>query len=373
MAENKKFKIPFLDLAAQYAVLKPRVLPLIERVIEESAFVKGKYVAEFESRFVKMHEASGGVGCSNGTAAIEVALRALGVGEGDEVITTPNTFIATAEAILEVGARPVFADVDPETFLLDPAAVRRAIGPKTKAIMPVHLYGIPCDMTKLMEIANEHGLLVVEDCAQAHFAKHGGKYVGTFGDAATFSFYPGKNLGAYGDAGFLFVRDPAKLAVARKLVDHGRESKYVHDLVGANHRMDGLQGAVLGLKLDHILEWTKRRRAAAAEYSPRVKALGLPTALARAENEAVYHLFTVLVDDRDRVVERMQAEGIEVLIHYPVPLHLQPALRFLGYGEGSFPVAERVAKAILSLPVYPEITPDQIRTVVDSLAKSIGR
>jgi dTDP-4-amino-4,6-dideoxygalactose transaminase len=311
------------------------------------------------------------VGCSNGTAAIALALEALGIGEGDEVITVAHTFIATAEAICEVGARPVFVDIRPDTYLLDPAQLEAAITPRTRAIVPVHLYGHCCDMSPIMEVARLHGLKVVEDCAQAHLATYGGRPVGSFGDAGTFSFYPGKNLGALGDAGCIVTSDADLALRLRKMRDHGRLSKYEHDIVGYNERMDGIQAAVLMVKLDHLTEWTEARRHSAQRYRERLTSLGLKTITPTVQAQPVWHLFVTEVEHRDEVVDRLQSAGIGTGVHYPLPLHLQPALEKFGYRKGAFPHTEAASERVLSLPICAEITDAQVDAVCLELGKAV--
>jgi dTDP-4-amino-4,6-dideoxygalactose transaminase len=356
--------IPLVNLEAQYKKLKPEVLKAIESVLESHSFIQGKEVAAFEREMIECHDALSGVGCSNGTAAISLALEALGVGRDDEVITSAHTFIASAESICAVGAKPVFVDIDPRTYALDIAKVREAITPKTRAIIPVHIYGTPCDMDPLMELAREKNLFVIEDAAQAHLATYKGKYVGTFGDAAGFSFYPGKNLGAYGDAGFIFARDKSVRDRMKQLLDHGRiNEKYRHDIVGYNQRMDEIQAAVLRVKLRYLKEWTDARRRNAALYRELLKDSGVQFMEAPAGADPVYHLFVVQVSNRDEVMSHLKQNGIASGIHYPIPLHLQPAFSNLGYSEGAFPVCERAAKRIISLPLCPELTSEDIETV----------
>jgi len=347
--------IPFVNLKAQYQRIKPEVLAAMGEVLDTSAFIQGEFAARFEREFVAAQGAAHGIGCSNGTAAIALALEALGIGAGMEVITVPNTFIATVEAIFQVGARPVFVDVDPLTQEIDPALIEAAITPRTRAIMPVHLFGNVCDMDPIMALAAKHDLKVVEDAAQAHLATYKGRGAGTIGDAGTFSFYPGKNLGAYGDAGFVTVRDPVVAARVRKLADHGRDTKYEHSLIGYNQRMDGLQAAVLSVKLKYLAQWTEARRQRAARYRQLISAPGVTCAQPTAGADPVYHLFVVEVGNREEVLRHLQAQGIAAGIHYPVPLHRQPALVAQGYG-GSYPVTERLAGRIMSLPICAEIS-----------------
>ena len=359
--------IPFVDLAAQYAAIKDEVGSAIDRVIESQAFIQGPFVKQFEAEFCAAHGARHGVGCSNGTAAIELALRALGVGAGDEVITVPNTFFATVEAIVQVGATPVFVDIDPRTHGIDGAAIEAAVTSRTRAILPVHLYGNPCDMDAVMAVAGRHGLVVVEDAAQAHLATYRGRFAGTIGDAGTFSFYPGKNLGAYGDAGFVFSRSASVDATIRKLLDHGRMGKYEHDVMGANNRMDGIQAAVLSVKLRHLATWTRTRRDHATLYAELLRGSGATPVQCTEGAESAHHLMVIEVGNRDAVAEHLRGHGIATGIHYPLPLHLQPALAYLDQPAGSFPVTERAAKRILSLPICGSLRRERVEFIAASV------
>jgi len=360
-------RVPLVDLAAQYPEIRADVDAAIARVLDSTAFILGREVADFEAAFAAHVGATGAVGVASGTAAIELALRACGVTAGDEVITAAHTFIATAEAISHTGARPVFVDIDPVTFNLDPAAVRAALTPRTRAIVPVHLYGQPADMTALMALAREHGLFVVEDAAQAHGAEVDGRRCGSIGDLAAFSFYPGKNLGAYGDAGAVTGTNEALLARVRKLRDHGRTSKYEHDEVGFGERMDALQAAILGVKLRHLESWTERRRAHARRYAELLEELPVELPREAPDRRHVYHLYVIRAERRDELLAHLKASGIDAGIHYPVPLHLQPAYADLGYAAGSLPETERAAREILSLPIYPELVDEQLVAVADAI------
>lgn len=354
--------VPFVDLRAQYQSLKHEMDPALLDVVARAAFVMGKEHSDFERAFAKYVGCTYAVGVCSGTDALELALRACGVGPGDEVITVANTYIATCEAISHAGASIRWVDADERTYNINPAEVEAAITPRTKALMPVHLYGQPADMDPLMRIARAHGLKVIEDCAQAHGATYRGQAVGTFGDAACFSFYPGKNLGAYGDAGAVTTNDSSIAEKVRLLRNHGiKEHKYVHVIEGYCHRLDNLQAAVLGVKLPHLDDWNSARRRHAALYD---ELLGeIPTIVTPAVVSAVqhvYHLYVVQVPERDRIQEELKAEGIETGIHYPVPLHEQPAYAHLGHAPSDFPVAHRLGSRILSLPMYAELTDDQI-------------
>lgn len=359
--------VPFVNLEAQYQKIKSEILVKIEEVLDSRAFIQGKYVQQFEQEFVALHQAQFGVGCSNGTSAISVALEALGIGKGDEVITVVNTFFATAEAICNTGAKPVFVDMDPITHTIAVEQIESQITPRTKAIIPVHLYGNPCDMDSIMKISNQHNLFVIEDCAQAHLATYRGKFAGSFGDMATYSFYPGKNLGAYGDAGIVLTKTEEHEKLLRKLVNHGRLSKYEHDMIGYNHRMDGLQGAVLSVKLKYLEKWTANRRNAAQRYDQLLSKIGVQRVQPTEGSEPVYHLYVVEVENRKEVVSHLKSSEIGSGIHYPIPLHLQPALSSLGYQKGDFPIAEKAAERILSLPMCGELSEEEVEKVAGCL------
>lgn len=364
--------IPLVDLKAQYAALKPDIDAAIARVIEHTSFILGPEVRGFEEAFAAFCDRAHAVGVSSGTAAIELCLRALGVGPGDEVITTPFTFVATAEAISAVGARPVFADIDPRTYNLDPAAVEAAVTSRTAAVLPVHLYGLPADMDALSRLAQRHGLALVEDAAQAHGARYHGQAMGTLSRAACFSFYPGKNLGCYGDGGAVVTDDETLAGRVRKLRDHGRASKYVHDEIGFGHRLDALQAAILAAKLPHLAAANAARRRLAHRYSHLLADADLALPYEPEGVQAVYHLYVVRTPRRDEVLARLKANGIEAGVHYPLPLHLQPAYRFLSHQKGAFPVAEAAAEQVLSLPLFPEMTDDQQDRVVGVLMSALA-
>jgi dTDP-4-amino-4,6-dideoxygalactose transaminase len=372
LAEESRL-IPLIDLKAQYASIKPAIDAAVQRVLDETAFVLGPQVESFETAFARYCEVRHAIGISSGTAALQLALLACGVGPGDEVITSCFTFIATAEAISHAGARPVLVDINPDDFNLVPEQVEAAIGPRTKAIIPVHLFGWPADLDRLLDIACRHRLELIEDAAQAHGARYRGRRVGTFGKAACFSFYPGKNLGAYGDAGMVVTGDDALAARLRLLRDHGRRTKYEHVIVGHGERLDTMQGAVLEVKLPHLDGWNAARRHAAARYRELLADLPLVLPADFPNVESVYHLFVIRTADRDRVLHELLDAGIGAGVHYPIPLHLQPAYAHLGYGPGSFPVAEQAAREVLSIPLYPEITQAQLCEVADRLRAALGR
>ena len=358
--------IPLVNLSAQYAGIKEEVLSAIAAVLDANAFIQGEFVARFEDEFLDAIGAQHGAGCANGTAAISLALEALGVGRGDEVITVANTFFATAGAICHVGAKPVFVDVDPATHAMDSALIEAAITPQTKAIVPVHLYGNVADMAPIAALAHRHGLAVVEDAAQAHLATYRGVMAGSIGDAATFSFYPGKNLGAYGDAGFVVTRDAGVAMKVKQLINHGRTDKYAHQIIGYNQRMDGLQGAVLSVKLKHLAAWTAARRHNAALYRQAIKTAGVQFAEPTSDCVPAYHLFVAEVGNRDAVMKNLAGAGIASGIHYPLPLHLQPAFAHLGGRTGMLPITERLAGRIISLPMCAELTSAEIERIASA-------
>lgn len=361
-------KVPFFDLKAQYASIADEIRAALERVCQNASFMLGEEVANFERAFAAYCEAKHCVALNSGTSALHLALLAAGVGAGDEVVTTANTFIATAETILYTGAKPVFVDVDPATANLDPNLIERALTPRTKAILPVHLYGRPAALDPILEIARRRNLAVIEDACQAHGARYHGRRVGTFGLAAAFSFYPSKNLGAYGEGGALVTNDDHVAAFARSMRHHGESSRYFHDRVGYNYRMEGFQGAVLNVKLKHLDRWTAARQVYAQLYRTRLEDASVDLPADDPAAEAAYHLFVAYVDDRDRVRRELEARGVQTVIHYPLPVHLQQAYASLGYTPGSLPVTERACARVLSLPLYPELTPEQVEYAAESLA-----
>ena len=361
-------EVPFLDLKAQYATIRDEVHEAMNNVIERTAFAGGPFVQEFEESFAVYCQTKYAVGVSNGTAAIWLALAALDVGQGDEVITVPNTFIATAEAISFAGAKPVFVDIDEQTHTMDPAAIEAAITPRTKAIIPVHLFGQMADLRPIVQIARKHNLYVIEDAAQAHGATYQGQRAGSIGDVGCFSFYPGKNLGAYGEAGGVVTNDKDIADRIRMIRDHGQEKKYHHSIVGWNARMDGIQGAVLSVKLKYIDEWNEQRRRHASEYDELLKDMDsavIPTVAPYGTH--VYHIYALRTQRRDDVIAEMKKLGVSCGIHYPVPLHMQKAYMDLGYKEGEFPVSEKCCSEYVSLPMFPELTSAHILHVVESL------
>ncbi len=362
-------QIPFMDLAAQISALEPEIRKSLDQILATRNFINGPAVQKFNENFLKVHGGKYGVGCSNGTSAITVALRALGVGPGDEVLVPNHTFFGTVEPIVEVGAIPVLVDIDEEYRQFDLKQAATKITAKTKAIIPVHLYGMPEPMDQIMAFAKKHSLKVIEDCAQAHCAKWQGQAVGTFGDVATFSFFPGKNLGAFGDAGYILTQNQTTFEFIKRYIDHGRVDKYLHESFGGNFRIDALQAAVLDVKLTRIEEWTERRRELAKAYDERLLPKGFKLLKPRAEATAVYHLYVVEVSNRDEVKTHLEKVGIGCGIHYPVMLNAQPAFASLGYKKGQFPVSEKMSERIISLAFFPEMTLQQLETVTTEFLK----
>jgi len=368
--------VPFVDLQAQYRAIKREVDEAIARVVESAAFILGREVEAFESAFAEYLGARFCVGVSNGTAAIQLAVMACGVREGDEVIVPANTFFATAEAVSTAGAVPVFVDADAVSYTIDVNRIEAAITPRTRAIMPVHLYGQPADLDTIFDIAARHNLAVIEDAAQAHGTHYKGRRVGARGRANCFSFYPGKNLGAYGEGGAVVTDDAEVARRVRLLRDHGSEQKYRHEIIGYNFRLEGLQGAVLNVKLKHLDNWNALRRQHAARYGELLAfaqtsgALALPEELPYARH--IYHLYVVQLGARDELQKHLAAAGVQTGIHYPVPVHLQPAYRALGKRAGDFPEAERQAARVLSLPMFPELTDEQIAHVAEAIRSFAG-
>ena len=359
--------VPFLDLKAQYRSIKAEIQPAIDRVIENCAFILGEEVAAFEREFAAYTSARHGIAVNSGTSALQLALVAAGVGPGDEVITVPFTFVATVAAILYTGARPVFVDIDPHTFTMDERRLEDSITPRTKVILPVHLYGQAADMDSILAVARRHNLKVIEDAAQAHGAEYNGRRVGSLGDLGCFSFYPGKNLGAYGEGGMVVTNNPDYAKTITMLRDWGQERKYQHVLPGYNARLEGLQGAILRVKLRHLEAWTEARRLHASRYDALLGADGVAIPAAPPSRRHVYHVYAIRVPERDAFQRALGNEGIQTGIHYPIPVHLQPAYANLGYKAGEFPEAERAAAEVLSLPMYPELTTDLQDQVVHAI------
>lgn len=364
--------VPLVDLKAQYRAIKEEIDEAVLCVLARTDFIQGEDVPFFEKEFAAFCNTKEAVGVSSGTEALRLALLSYGIGPGDEVITTPFTFIATAEAISQVGARPVFVDIDPRSFNLDPAKLEAAITGRTKAVIPVHLYGRPADMAPIMSIASAYNLKVIEDAAQAHGATYRGEPVGTIGDVGTFSFYPGKNLGAYGDAGIVVTNDPDVAESIRMLRDHGQRQRYEHLYLGYNARLDTIQAAVLRVKLRHLPAWNNRRKAIAAMYQELLQECGLEFPSEDESVEPVYHLFVVRTPYREHLQGALSAAGIATGVHYPIPLHMQPAYRHLRYRPGSFPESERAAREVLSLPMYPELSDEQVFMIAQTLREVLS-
>jgi dTDP-4-amino-4,6-dideoxygalactose transaminase len=363
--------VPFVDLRIQFNRLREEILDTLQEVAESTVYTLGPKVAAFEKSFASYVGAKHCIGLSSGTAALHLALICAGVGPGDEVITVPMTFIATSWAISYVGAKPVFVDVDPTTYTMDPAQVEERISSKTKAILPVHLYGQPADLVPLLDLSDRHGIPLIEDVAQAHGAQYQGKSAGTFGQCGCFSFYPGKNLGAYGEGGAVVTDDDRIAARIRSLRDHAQQQRYHHEEIGFNYRMDAFQGAVLGVKLRHLEKWTQARGLLAERYVKHLADLPLQLPTVASDRSHVWHLFVVLHRERDRLRRALEAQGIHTGLHYPIPLHLQKAYQHLGYGPGDFPVAERIGRECLSLPLFPEMTVQQQDRVIEALSDSV--
>ena len=360
--------IPYLDLKAQYRGIKGEIDAAVLRVLDSGQYVLGEEVAAFEREFAGYCRASEAVGMNSGTSALHLALLAAGIGPGDEVITVPFTFVATVSAICYTGATPVFVDIEPDYFTMDPSRLEAAITPKTKAIMPVHLYGQPADMDPIMEIARRRDVTVIEDAAQAHGSEYHGRRCGSIAGVAGFSFYPGKNLGAYGEGGAVTTTRVEVAARCRTLRNWGEEQRYEHRLKGFNYRMDSIQGAMLRVKLRHLEAWTERRRQVAEWYGAALDPDTVRVPKARPGCRHVYHVYAVRTDDREKLRDVLGKEGIQTGVHYPIPVHLQPAHADLGYGAGDFPVAEQAAREVLSLPIFPEMTREQVQTVAAAVA-----
>lgn len=364
-----QLRVPYLDLRAQYDSIRDELLPEVAAVFEKSAYILGPAVERFEADFARFCDAKCAIAVNNGTAALHLALLAHGIGPGDEVITQANTFIATVAAIMHTGATPVLVDVAPPHYTIDVEAVRRAITPRTRAIIPVHLYGHPCDIGSLEALAGLHGIHLIEDASQAHGATYSESVVGSR-NTSCFSFYPGKNLGAAGEGGGITTNDSSIAARVRRLRNHGSDVKYVHEELGYNYRLEGLQGAVLGVKLRHLAAWTEARRSIATQYDELLSERCERPALLPQTNSA-YHIYPIFVDRRTEIANDLKQRGVETNIHYPIPCHLQPGYVHLGYSRGSFPNSELIAERELSLPIYPEMTTQQVeyvsRCLIDAL------
>src|ERR1700690_244210 len=365
-------KVPVLDLKAEYAELRDEILPALDRVCQNSSFVLGEEVEAFEREFADFCGTKHCVALANGTAALHVGLLALGVQADHEVITSPNTFLATAEAITYCGAVPVFVDIDPATGNLDPKLIERAITPRTRAILPVHLYGRPADMDAIRAVAARHNLRILEDAAQAHGARYRGRRAGSLGNAAAFSFYPTKNLGAYGEGGALTTDDDQIAKFARAARSHGQTARYEHEFVGYNYRMDGFQGAVLRIKLRRLYAWTAKRQEITRHYRSQLAGARVEIPVDDPRDECVYHQFMIYANNRNALISQLTARGIETVVHYPRPVHLQPAYSSIGYPPGTFPHAEKACQRVLSLPVFPGMSAEQIAFVADSVRELVG-
>ena len=359
--------VPFLDLKAQYRSIKTEIDAAVLAVLESAQFVLGDEVAAFEREFAAYCGAAQGIAVNTGTSALHLALLAAGVGPGDEVVTVSHTFVATVAAIRYTGARAVFVDIDPASFTMDPALLERAITPRTKAIIPVHLYGHPADLDPIMEVARRHHLIVIEDAAQAHGAKYKGRPVGSIGDLACFSFYPGKNLGAYGEGGMVVTGNERWAQTIRMLRDWGQDRKYHHVLAGFNYRMEGIQGAVLRVKLRHLEKWTEARRAHAKRYQQILEGcgVGIPNEAGWARH--VWHVFAVRTADREGLMKALGERGVQTAIHYPVPVHLQPAYTDPAWGVGALAHSEKAASEVMSLPMFPEMSEEHLQSVAEAL------
>jgi len=363
--EDMEQKIPYLDLAAQMRPLRTEIEAALAQALDKCTFCLGPDVAAFEEEFAAFCGVKHCVGVNSGTSALHLAMRLLNIGPGDEVITTPYTFVATSWAISYVGAKPVYVDIEDATFNLNPELVEKAVTSRTRAILPVHLYGQPCALDELLAIANKRGLALVEDAAQAHGASYKGRRVGGLGQIGCFSFYPGKNLGAYGEGGALVTNDGAFAARARALREHGSSVRYYHDEIGYNYRMEGFQGAVLRVKLKHLNRWVEERRRVARCYTELLADTPLKLPVEAQGVQSAWHLYVVRHPRRDELKKHLEEHGIGCALHYPLPLHVQKCYAHLGYKAGDFPVAEKAARECLSLPIYPEMTDEQVKRVAE--------
>ena len=364
--------IPFVDLQAQYQSIKAEVGEAMGSVLDSTAYIRGPALGEFEKAFARLVGVGHAIGVASGTSALHLAVRALGLGPGDEVITVANTWISTAFAVSYVGARPVLIDIDPVTYQMDVSALERAITPNTKAVIPVHMFGHPAPMAEIIDICRPRGIAIIEDVAQAPLAETGGRQTGTMGDLACYSFYPSKNLGCFGDGGAVVTNDDDLARKIRHLANYGQDAPYEHVVVGYNSRLDTLQAAVLLAKLPHLAEWTRMRRSRAARYLEKLQGLDITLPFEAADAKAVYHLFVIQTERRNECMEYLRDNGIMAQVHYPNLIHRQPCYAGLGYGDGDFPVASAWVEKILSLPMYPELTDGQVDLVVDVLSEFVN-
>jgi len=361
-------KVPFVDLKAQYNALKPEIDQAIQSVIDETAFISGKFAAAFEKAYAEEYGVDHCISVANGTDAIYLTLRALEIGPGDEVITVANSWISTSETITQAGSKVVFVDIEPQYYTIDATKIEEKITSQTKAIIPVHLYGQPAEIDTIQNICQKHGLYLIEDCAQAHFAEYNRQKVGTFGIAGTFSFYPGKNLGAYGDAGAIITNNDELAKKVRMFANHGALQKHHHELEGINSRMDGIQAAILSAKLPHIHEWNKRRFENATFYSEALAGIeGISVPIVRQNSDHIFHLYVIRSNRRDELQAYLKEKDIATGIHYPCALPLLPAYSYLNYTGDDFPVASKFQEQILSLPMFPELTPEQIEYICGNI------
>ena len=363
--------IPFVDLKTQYSNIKEEINTAVLKVLDSTQFILGQEVIAFEKEFAAYCNTDYALALNTGTSALHLALLAAGVGAGDEVITTPFTFVATVAAICYTGATPVFVDVDPVSYTINVTQIEQAITKKTKAILPVHLYGQPADMQPIMEIAHRHGLTVIEDAAQAHRAEYKGQRIGSIGDIGCFSFYPGKNLGAYGEGGAIVTSNPEYARKIKMLRDWGQEERYHHVMKGYNYRMDGIQGAILRVKLRYLDQWTEARRTHAAQYDWLLANSAVKTPTVMPYSHHVYHIYAVRTNQREMLQQKLNEQGIQTGIHYPIPVHMQTGYADLGYKLGDFPNSESVAKEVLSLPMYAELSSQQVEIVSNAVSESV--
>ena len=362
--------IKVCDLQEQYMKIRDEILQGIDKLCCDSSFIGGDYLKNFEKEFILSHKAKFGLGCSNGTSAILLALKALGIGVGDEVILPSHTFIATAEAICHAGAKPVFCDINPLDYTIDYNHANSKISKKTKAIIPVHIYGTPCDMNEILELADKFSLYVIEDCAQSHFAKYKKRYIGTFGDAGTFSFYPGKNMGAFGDAGFIFFNKDKYKNLATRLSNHGRLNKFDHEILGYNERMDPIQAVVLSIKLKYIKSWTRSRQLIASNFDKYFNENGFKTINKSVDKNSVYHIYNIEVSNRSEFIEGLKRRGISTGIHYPKPVHQMKPFSFLP--TETLRITENISARIVSLPIYPELSKIDQEKIIEAVL-DVGR